>query len=163
MARVLLVGGGRRALALTEELVSDGHAVRATTREPGRVDAIRAAGAEPYVGDPDRIATLMGALTGVTVLAWLMGTASGDAEQVFALHDTRLRMLWEKLVDTPVRGVIYEAAGTVPEPALIRGEAVARVAHDTWRIPLAYVRADPADETAWVADARRAVNELLGI
>jgi hypothetical protein len=25
------------------------------------------------------------------------------------------------------------------------------------------VRADPADETAWVADARRAVNELLGI
>ncbi len=163
MARVLLVGGGRRALALTEQLVSDGHAVRATTRDPARVDAIRAAGAEPFVGDPDRIATLMGALTGVTVLAWLMGTASGDAERVFALHDTRLRMLWEKLVDTPVRGVIYEAAGTVPEQALIRGEAVARVAHDTWRIPLAYVRADPADETAWVADAHRAVNELLGL
>jgi hypothetical protein len=162
MARVLLVGGGRRALALTEQLVTDGHAVRATTRDPARVDAIRAAGAEPFVGDPDRIATLMGALTGVTVLAWLMGTASGDAERVFALHDTRLRMLWEKLVDTPVRGVIYEAAGTVSDQALIRGEAVARVAHDTWRIPLAYVRADPADETAWVADARRAVNDLLG-
>jgi uncharacterized protein YbjT (DUF2867 family) len=163
MARVLLVGGGRRALALAPALVADGHAVRATTRSPERVEEIAAAGAEPYVGDPDRIATLMGALTGVTVLAWLMGTASGDAEQVFALHDTRLQMLWEKLVDTPVRGVIYEAAGTVPEEALIRGEAVARVAHETWRIPLAYVRADPAEETAWVADARGAVGELLGL
>jgi uncharacterized protein YbjT (DUF2867 family) len=163
MARVLLVGGGRRALALAPSLIEDGHAVRATTRSPEHVDAIREAGAEPYVGDPDRIATLMGALTGVTVLAWLMGTASGDPEQVFALHDTRLRMLWEKLVDTPVRGVIYEAAGTVPAPALIRGEAVARVAHETWRIPLAYVRADPADETAWVTDARGAVRELLGL
>jgi uncharacterized protein YbjT (DUF2867 family) len=163
VARVLLVGGGGRARALAGALVEDGHAVRATTRDPARADAIRAAGAEPYVGDPDRIATLMGALTGVTVLAWLMGTASGDPEQVFALHDTRLRMLWEKLVDTPVRGVVYEAAGTVPESALIRGEAVARVAHETWRIPLAYVREDPADETAWVTAARGAVNELLGL
>jgi uncharacterized protein YbjT (DUF2867 family) len=163
LARVLLVGGGCRARALAGALVEDGHAVRATTRDPARTDAIRAAGAEPYVADPDRIATLMGALTGVTVLAWLMGTATGDPEQVFALHDTRLRMLWEKLVDTPVRAVVYEAAGTVPEAALIRGEAVARVAHETWRIPLAYVREDPADRTAWVAAARAAVNELLGL
>jgi uncharacterized protein YbjT (DUF2867 family) len=163
VARVLLVGGGRRARALAAELVDAGHAVRATTRDPERVGAIRAAGAEAYVGDPDRIGTLMGALTGVTVLAWLMGTASGDPEQVFALHDTRLRMLWEKLVDTPVRGVVYEAAGSVPPAALIRGEAVARVAHETWRIPLAYVREDPADESAWLAGARRAVDELLGL
>jgi uncharacterized protein YbjT (DUF2867 family) len=163
MARVLLVGGGRRARALAGALVEDGHAVRATTRDPASGDAIRAAGAEPYVGDPDRIATLMGALTGVTVLAWLLGTARGDPEQVFALHDTRLRMLWEKLVDTPVRGVVYEAAGSVDAGALIRGEAVARVAHETWRIPLAYLRADPADRPAWIAAARAAVDELLGL
>jgi uncharacterized protein YbjT (DUF2867 family) len=163
MARVLLVGGGRRALALAGELVDAGHAVRATTRDPARTEAIRAAGAEPYVGDPDRIATLMGAITGVTVLAWLMGTACGEAERVFALHDTRLRMLWEKLVDTPVRGVIYEAAGTVPEAALVRGEAVARVAHETWRIPLAYLHADPTDTAAWVREARAAVDRLLGL
>jgi uncharacterized protein YbjT (DUF2867 family) len=163
VARVLLVGGGRRARTLAGELVGAGHAVRATTRDPSRVEAIRASGAEPYVGDPDRIGTLMGALTGVTVLAWLMGTATGDDEQVFALHDTRLRMLWEKLVDTPVRGVVYEAAGSVPPAALIRGEAVARIAHETWRIPLAYVRDDPTDEAAWVAGAHRAVDELLGL
>jgi uncharacterized protein YbjT (DUF2867 family) len=143
--------------------VRAGHAVRATTRDPARTDAIAASGAEPYVGDPDRIATLMGALTGVTVVCWLLGTAGGDPEQVFALHDTRLRMLWEKLVDTPVRGVVYEAAGTVDPAALVRGEAVARVAHETWRIPLAYVRADPADVPAWVAEARSAVDGLLGL
>jgi uncharacterized protein YbjT (DUF2867 family) len=163
VARVLLVGGGCRALALAGVLREAGHAVRATTRDPAHAGAIRSSGAEPYVGDPDRIGTLMGGLTGVTIVCWLLGTASGDAERVFALHDTRLRMLWEKLVDTPVHGVIYEAAGTVDPAALIRGEAVARVAHETWRIPLAYVRADPADQRAWLAAARRAVDELLGL
>jgi nucleoside-diphosphate-sugar epimerase len=163
VARVLLVGGGCRARALATELAAAGHAVRATTRDPARMEQIRTAGAEPYVGDPDRIATLMDGLAGVTIVAWLMGTATGDPERVFALHDTRLRMLWEKLVDTPVRGVVYEAAGSVAPEALVRGEAVARVAHETWRIPLAYVREDPADVTAWVADARRAVDELLGL
>jgi hypothetical protein len=127
------------------------------------VDAIRAAGAEPYVGDPDRIGTLMGALTGVTILCWLMGTARGDPDDVFALHDTRLRMLWEKLVDTTVRGVVYEAAGTVDPAALVRGEAVARVAHETWRIPLAYLRQDPGDRPAWLEAARRAIDGLLGL
>jgi uncharacterized protein YbjT (DUF2867 family) len=163
LARVLIVGCGCRGQALARELVAAGHAVRGTTRDPAKAAAIRAAGAEPYVGDPDRIATLMEALTGVTVVAWLMGTAQGDADQVFALHDGRLRMLWEKLVDTPVRGVVYEAAGTVAPAALIRGEAVARVAHETWRIPLAVVEADPVDRDGWVAATRAAVDNLLGL
>jgi uncharacterized protein YbjT (DUF2867 family) len=163
VARVLIVGCGCRGQALARELVAAGHAVRGTTRDPARTEAIRAAGAEPYVGDPDRIGTLMAALSGVTIVCWLMGSAGGDPETVFALHDGRLRMLWEKLVDTPVRGVVYEAAGTVDEAALVRGEAVARVAHETWRIPLAYLHADPADHAAWVADGRAAVDGLLGL
>ena len=163
MARVLIVGCGCRGQALARELVAAGHAVRGTTRDPARADAIRAAGAEPYVGDPDRIATLMEALTGVTIVCWLMGSATGDEEKVFALHDGRLRMLWEKLVDTPVRGVVHEVAGSVPEAALVRGEAVARVAHETWRIPLEYLRADPADHAAWLAAGRAAVDRLLGL
>src|ERR671917_940238 len=101
MARVLIVGCGCRGQALARELVAPGHAVRGTTRDPAHAAAIAAAGAEPYVGDPDRIATLMDALTGVTIVCWLMGTAGGAPE----LHDGRLRMLYEKLVDTPVRGV----------------------------------------------------------
>jgi nucleoside-diphosphate-sugar epimerase len=163
LARILIVGCGCRGQALTRDLVAAGHAVRGTTRDPARTHDIDAAGAEPYVGDPDRIGTLMGALAGVTVVVWLMGSATGDAEDVFALHDGRLRMLWEKLVDTPVRGVVYEAAGTVDPAALVRGEAVARVAHETWRIPLEYLRADPADHTAWVAAGRAAVDSLLGL
>jgi uncharacterized protein YbjT (DUF2867 family) len=163
VARVLIVGCGCRGQALARDLVAAGHAVRGTTRDPARAGAIRAAGAEPYVGDPDRIATLMEALTGVTIVCWLMGSATGAEDEVFALHDGRLRMLWEKLVDTPVRGVLYEAAGTVGEAALVRGEAVARVAHETWRIPLEYVRADPADHEAWRDDARMAVQRLLGL
>jgi nucleoside-diphosphate-sugar epimerase len=163
VARVLIVGCGCRGQALARALVAEGHAVRGTTRDPRRSDAIRAAGAEAYVGDPDRIGTLMEALSGVTVVAWLMGSATGDPERVRALHDGRLRMLWEKLVDTPVRGVVYEAAGSVDPAALIRGEAVARVAHETWRIPLEYLHADPADGDAWVAAGRIAVNRLLGL
>jgi nucleoside-diphosphate-sugar epimerase len=163
VARVLIVGCGCRGQGLARELVAAGHAVRGTTRDPARQDAIAATGAEPYVGDPDRIATLMGALGGVTVVCWMLASATGPAESVYALHDGRLRMFWEKLVDTPVRGVVYEAAGTVDPAALIRGEAVARVAHETWRIPLEYLRADPADAAAWTAAGRAAVHRLLGL
>src|SRR5918998_3323450 len=135
MARVLIVGCGCRGQALARDLRAAGHAVRGTTRDPGKAAAIQAAGAEPYIGDPDRIATLMDAIGGVTIVCWLMGTATGGAEQVAALHDGRLRMLWEKLVDTPVRGVVHEAAGPLPEDVLVRGRGVAEVASETWRIP----------------------------
>ena len=90
----------------------------------------------------------MDALAGVTVVCWLMGTASGDPARVAALHDGRLRMLWEKLVDTPVRGVVHEAAGPLPAAVRERGRAVARTAHETWRIPLELLEADPADHAA---------------
>ena len=163
MARILIVGCGCRGQALARDLRAAGHAVRGTTRDPAKAAAIAAAGAEPYVGDPDRVGTLMEALTGVTVLCWLMGTATGAPEQVAALHDGRLRMLWEKLVDTPVRGVVHEAAGPLPPDVLARGRAVAEAAHETWRIPLVLLEADPADHDAWRAAAGRAVDRLFGV
>lgn len=162
MARVLIVGCGCRGQALARDLRAAGHAVRGTTRDPGKAAAIAAAGAEPYIGDPDRVATLMEALTGVTIVCWLMGTATGGAERVAALHDGRLRMLWEKLVDTPVRGVVHEVAGPLPPEVLARGRAVAEAAHATWRIPLALLDADPADHDVWRAAASDAVEHLLG-
>jgi nucleoside-diphosphate-sugar epimerase len=143
VARVLIVPCGCRGRELARELVDAGHAVRGTTRDPARLAAIAATGAEPYVGDPDRIATLMDALAGVTIVCWLMGSVP-----VPALHDGRLRMLWEKLVDTPVRGVVYE--GALPE-----GERVARAASERWRIPLEVL--PPG------GDARSAVDRLLGL
>ncbi len=137
MARVLIVPCGCRGRALAAELSAAGHVVRGTTRDPANADAIAAAGAEPYVGDPDRIGTLMGALAGTTVVCWLMGS--------IAIDPGRVRMLFEKLVDTPVRGVVYEGAS--PE--------IARDARERWRIPVEIL--------APGADARAAVDRLLGL
>ena len=129
MPRVLIVGCGCRGQALTRELVAAGHVVRGTTRDPRKTGAIAAAGAEPYVGDPDRIVTLMAALEAVTVAVWLLGTADSGA-----LHDGRLRMFCEKTVDTPVRGLLYEASAAHPG-----GRGVVEVAADVWQIPVAIV------------------------
>ncbi|HEX8101531.1 MAG TPA: NAD(P)H-binding protein [Solirubrobacteraceae bacterium] len=153
MARVLIVGCGCRGQALARELVAAGHAVRGTTRDPANGPAIAAAGAEPYVGDPDRIATLMEAIAGTTIVCWLMGTADGPE-----LHGGRLRMLFEKIVDTPVRGVVYEPApGTAGE----EGRRVAQQAHETWQIPLEVLEANPAEHAAWTSAAASAVARLL--
>jgi hypothetical protein len=149
VARILIVPCGCRGRALAASLVDAGHAVRGTTRG-AHANEIKAAGAEPYVGDPDRIGTLMDALAGVTVVCWLMGTLP-----VPELHEGRLRMLWEKLVDTPVRGVVYEGA-------LPQGEEVARTAAQTWQIPLEVLTADPRDHAGWLPAARAAVDRLLG-
>src|SRR3954454_10807405 len=100
MARVLIVGCGGRGQALARDLVAAGHAVRGTTRDPRRFADIEAAGAEPYLGDPDRIMTLMDGLSATTIVCCLPASASGADEPVQALHGGRLRMLCEKLVDT---------------------------------------------------------------
>ncbi|MGH2949826.1 MAG: NAD(P)H-binding protein [Solirubrobacteraceae bacterium] len=141
MARVLIVPCGCRGRALAAQLAGAGHTVRGTTRDPANREAIAAAGAEPYVGDPDRIATLMGALAGVTVVCWLMGSVP-----VPELHGPRLRMLLEKLVDTPVRGVVYEG---------IEGAPIALDAAERWRMPVEILHPG--------GDARAAVDRLLGI
>jgi hypothetical protein len=151
VARVLIVPCGCRGRALAGELAGAGLAVRGTTRDAVHAEAIRAAGAEPYVGDPDRIATLMDGLVGVSVVCWLMGTVP-----VPELHGGRLRMLLEKLVDTPVRGVVYEGA-------LPAGEEIARAAAATWRIPLQVLRADPSDHEGWLAAARAAIDRVLAV
>ena len=161
MARILIVGCGGRGQALARDLVAAGHAVRGTTRDPRRFADIEAAGAEPYLGDPDRIMTLMDALAATTIVCWLMGSATGSEDGVRELHGGRLRMLCEKLVDTPVRGLVYEAAGTVPFEWLQEGEMITRGARATWNIPLEVLRADPADRDAWRAEAGDAVGRIL--
>jgi putative NADH-flavin reductase len=161
VARVLIVGCGCRGQALARELSAAGHAVRGTTRDPARAAAIAAAGAEAYVGDPDRIATLMDALAGTSIVCWLLGTAKGESEAVAALHGPRLRMLCEKVVDTPVRGLVYEAAGTVGSAVLSGGRDVAQIAHETWQIPLGVLLSDPAEHERWLAEATAAVGRLL--
>jgi len=156
-----MVGGGCRGLDLARALTAEGHAVRAVTRRPDARGAIEAAGAECFVGDPDVIGTLRYALDNVTILLWLLGTATGPAEKVEALHGSRLKMMLEKTTDTTVRGVVYEAAGTVGPPVLANGVEEVRHARRTNEIPYALLTADPADRRAWLADARAAIDVLL--
>jgi hypothetical protein len=156
-----MVGGGCRGLELARGLVADGHAVRFVTRRPEARAAIEAAGAECWIGDPDVIGTLRYALDNVTVLLWLLGSARGPAERVVALHGSRLRMMLEKTTDTTVRGVVYEAAGTVDPQVLAAGVEEMRHARRTNEIPFALLGAQRADRAAWLAEARAAIDGLL--
>ena len=160
--RALIVGGGCRGLELARGLIAEGHAVRAVTRTEAGRPAIEAAGAECWIGDPDVIGTLRYALDNVTVLLWLLGTATGDRERVAALHGRRLRMMLEKTTDTTVRGVVYEARGAVGADVLAGGVDELRLAHRTNEIPFALLDADPADRSPWLEAAGEAIGSLLG-
>jgi hypothetical protein len=160
--RILMVGGGCRGLDLTRDLTADGHAVRVVTRREDNRAAIEAAGGECWIGDPDRIGTLRYALDNVTLLLWLLGTASGTEEQVAALHGSRLHMMLERTTDTTVRGVVYETGGTLPPDVVAAGVAEIEEANRMNEIPYALLEADPADREAWLRGAHAAIEQLLG-
>lgn len=143
-------------------MVADGHAVRIVTRtEAGRA-AIERSGAECWIGTPDRLATLRGALDSVTILCWALGSAHGDPAELEALHSTRLEFFLTQAIDTTVRGFLYETRGTsTPAEQLAAGEQIVRTLTERNSIPVAYLRADPQDRGAWVDEAAGAVGALL--
>jgi uncharacterized protein YbjT (DUF2867 family) len=161
LARCLIIGCGCRGRALARELVGRGHVVRGTTRRGEQVGEIEAAGAEALIGDPDVIATLAPALDQVTVACVLLGSADGPAAKIAALHGTRLDMLLTRMVDTTVRGLVYEAAGSVEPRLLERGAALVRERCEDARIPYVLLRADVADHRGWTAAATAAVDRAL--
>jgi uncharacterized protein YbjT (DUF2867 family) len=150
LARVLIVGCGCRGRALGTRLAAEGWSLRGTTRDPRNAAEIEAAGIEPAVADPDRPGTVLDLVGDVTVVNWLLGSAQAEPEVIDAIHGPRLEALLERLVDTPVRGFVYEAAGGVQAQHLERGAEIVRSAAETWRIPVEVVEADPADLDAWL-------------
>ncbi len=86
MARVLIVESGARSAAAEAALTEAGYAVRSV--------------APKLAGD------VVDVLEGVAVVAYLMG----DAEDQY-VHDEMLQTVLLKVVDTGVRGVVYERAG----------------------------------------------------
>jgi hypothetical protein len=162
VARILMVGGGCRGRRLASQMIAHDHAVRITTRtEAGRA-AIEATGAECWIGTPDRLATLRGALDSVTIACWLLGSACGPPEQLHALHRTRLELFLTQAIDTTVRGFIYEACGTITEAEdLLEGERIVRAATERSMIPVAFLTADPNDGERWRQAATDAVDSLL--
>lgn len=161
MTRVLIVGCGCRGQGLARTLLAEGHTVRGTTRTGTGRAAVEATGAEAWIGDPDRVGTLTAALENVTLVCWLLGSAHGAPESLRALHGPRLRAFCERMVDTTVRGLVYEAAGEVDGGVLASGARIVEEAAKTWEIPVRILDTDPAEHDRWEADARAAVEQLL--
>lgn len=156
MARALIVGCGCRGRLLGERLAADGWAVRGTSRTEEGLAAIEAAGIEPALADPDRPGTLLELVVDVAVVFYLLGSATGDGELLDAIHRPRLERLLEHLVDTPVRGFVYEGAGSVEPELLAAGAELVGNAGRTWRIPVAVVAADPGEPELWAEEMRKA-------
>jgi hypothetical protein len=138
-----------------------GHTVRGTTRDPARIADLAAAGVEPVLADPDRVSTLVPAFAQAGVACVLLGSASGTTEALSSLHSTRLEMLLEKMVDTTLRGVVYESAGSAGEELLAYGAARVERECARWGLPHALLDADPGDPVSWTAAAAEAVERVL--
>jgi nucleoside-diphosphate-sugar epimerase len=161
VARALIVGCGCRGRLLGERLLSDGWAVRGTSRDEVRLAPIEAAGIDPAHADPDRVGTLLEHVGDVAVVFHLLGSARGEPESLADIHGPRLERLMEKLVDTPVRGVVYEASGSVDPGVLSAGAEIVRAAGGTWRIPFEIVACEPNDLDRWSSEMRDAALRVL--
>jgi uncharacterized protein YbjT (DUF2867 family) len=149
VARALIVGCGCRGRTLGGRLLADGWAVRGTSRGEEGLAAIEAAGLEAAPADPDRPGTLLDLVGDVAIAYYLLGSAQGEDELLAAIHGPRLERLLEHLVDTPLRGFVYEAAGSVDPELLEAGAEIVRTAGRTWRIPVAIVGPEPVEADRW--------------
>jgi hypothetical protein len=162
VARALIVGCGCRGRQLGGRLVDAGWQARGTTRDPGNSEGILAAEMEAAVADPDRVGSVLDHVGDVALVFWLLGSAVGEPEVIAAVHGPRLERLMEKLVDTPVRGFVYEAGGRVGRRNLDRGAEIVRAAAGRWRIPVEIVAEDPSDWEAWTEAMLAAAERLTG-
>lgn len=161
MARALIVGCGCRGRLLGGALLEAGWAVRGTSRREGGLAAIEAAGIEPALADPDRPGTILDLVADAALVVLLLGSATGGREELEAIHGPRLERLLEHLVDTPVRGVVYEAVGSVDAALLGGGAEIVRAAARTWRIPVAVLGEPAGSCDEWAAATAKAALELL--
>jgi len=160
VARALIVGCGCSGRELGARLRDGGWQVRGTTRSREQLAALDDAGVEPAIADPDRPATVLELVGDVTVVVWLLGSARGEDEALAAIHGPRLERLLERLVDTPVRGFVYEGSGSVDPEVLRAGADLVENAARTWRLPVAVLGADRGDRR-WTEDAAAAVAGLV--
>jgi hypothetical protein len=116
---------------------------------------------EAAVADPDRPGTILDHLADVTLVFWLLGRATGPPPLVAALHDERLERVLRMLVDTPVRGFVYEAPESA-EAGDARGARVVHEAAERWRIPVEIVNRHPSDWEAWTEAMLGAAGRLAG-
>jgi hypothetical protein len=155
VARALLVGCGCCARGAGSLLVERGWAVRGTSRSAEGRAAIEAGGLEAAEADPDLVGSVVELLGDVTVLGWLLGAVGGEAGA--DLNGSRLESLLAKVVDTPVRGFVYEA------PPGGAGVAAVEDAITRWRLPAEVVVADRSEPAAWAESVANAVERAVGL
>lgn len=149
MARALIVGCGCRGRLLGKRLLAKGWQVRGTSRRAEGLAAIEAAGIEPALADPADPASVLDLIEDVTIVNWLLGSAAGEPAELSAIHGPRLDRLLERLVETPVRGFVYEMGGSVDPILLARGKEAIEAASERWEIPVGFVFVDPSDLIGW--------------
>jgi hypothetical protein len=149
LARALIVACGCRGCLLGKRLLAEGWEVRGTSRTDDGLAAIREAGIEPALADPLHPHTVLELVADVTIVLWLLASAQGPPEELSAIHGSRLERLMERLIETPVRGFVYEMEGTVDPILLEHGSEALEAAGDTWRVGIACVFVDPRDPHDW--------------
>jgi nucleoside-diphosphate-sugar epimerase len=160
VARALIVGCGCFGRELGGELAGRGWQVRGTSRTPVGLTAIEAAGLEAAPADPDRPGTILELCADVATVVWLLGSPVGPPENLAAINGPRLERLLEKLVDTPVRGIAYEAVGSAPSGVLKGGREIVERAGVTWHIPVSVLELERSTD-GWTEAAARSVERLL--
>lgn len=149
MARALIVGCGCRGRALGKRLLVQDWQVRGTSRHREGLALIKEAGIEPALADPAEPGTVLELVDDVSIVVWLLGSAEGSDEELSAIHGPRLDRVLERLVETPVRGFVYDGRGSVDPILLARGKEAVEAASETWDIPVACVLVDPFDDETW--------------
>ncbi len=156
------MGCGCRGRELAAELLELGWQARGTSRSPEGLEAIEAAGIEPARADPDRPGTVLELCGDVAVVVWLLGSASGAADDLAAIHGPRLERLLERLVDSPVRAFAYEAAGAVDPELLDGGRRIVERAGERWRIPVSALTTT-RDDAGWATRTAATIAGLLAL
>jgi hypothetical protein len=123
--------------------------------------AIGEARIEPVLADPLRPDTVLELVGDVTIVLWLLASAKGPPEELSAIHGSRLERLMERLIETPVRGFVYEMKGSVNPILLEHGREVIEAAGDTWRVGTSCVFVDPGDPHDWAEVTAGAATTLI--
>jgi len=132
-----------------KRLLKAGWEVRGTSRREAGLFEIEEAGIEPMLADPADPASILDLVADVAVVAWLLGSAEGSDEGLAAIHGPCLERVLERLVETPVRGFVYDVRGSVDPILLAHGEELVEAAGETWRLPFSCIFVDPRDEETW--------------
>ncbi|MEJ7875704.1 MAG: hypothetical protein WKF62_03515 [Solirubrobacterales bacterium] len=161
MARALIVGCGCLATKLGLGLAEAGWAVRGTSRTEVGAARIDSAGLEGAVADPDRVGTVLEHVGDVAVVVWALGEASGPSSS--DVNGPRLERMLERLVDTPVRGFVFEGVRDHPEGTEDGPAAtdIVAAANETWHIPVRIVGARRDHAEDWLEAMGTAVGDLI--